>query len=134
MKKHLRRLKNDEKFGRNEMKRRFTGNELFKLRNSIPIDRLIEDNLKIASKIGEGWFRFLCPICGEFDTAVNPRTNLARCFRCEKNFNPIDLKIMHKEGSAKRRLKKYDNDRYAKTGAIPKPLLLAAKGAFEGRK
>ncbi len=79
------------------MKRRFTGNELFKLRNSIPIDRLIEDNLKIASKISEGWFRFLCPICGEFDTAVNPRTNLARCFRCEKNFNTIDL-VMAVEG------------------------------------
>ena len=25
------------------MKKRFTGNELFRLRNSIPIDRLIED-------------------------------------------------------------------------------------------
>ena len=73
------------------MKRQFTGNELFKLRNSMPIDRLIEENLNIASKIGEGWFRFLCPICGEFDTATNPRTNLARCFRCEKNFNAIDL-------------------------------------------
>jgi hypothetical protein len=24
-------------------------------------------------------------------TAYNPRTNLARCFRCQKNFNPIDL-------------------------------------------
>ncbi len=73
------------------MKRRFTGNELFRLRNSIPIDRLIEDDLRIASKISEGWFRFLCPICGEFDTATNPRTNLARCFRCERNFNAIDL-------------------------------------------
>jgi hypothetical protein len=73
------------------MKRRFTGNELFKLRNCIPIDWLIGENLNIASKISEGWFRFLCPICGEFDTATNPRTNLARCFRCEKNFNAIDL-------------------------------------------
>ena len=53
--------------------------------------RNIRDNLKIASKISEGWFRFLCPNCGEFDTAVNPRTNLARCFRCEKNFNTIDM-------------------------------------------
>ena len=79
------------------MKRRFTGNELFRLRNSIPIDRLIGDNLKIASKISEGWFRFLCPICGEFDTATNPRTNLARCFRCERNLNTIDL-VMTVEG------------------------------------
>ena len=43
-------------------------------------------------------------------------------------------KIMRKEGSAKRRLKKYYKDRYAKTGALPKPILLAAKGVFEGRR
>ena len=96
------------------MKRRFTGNELFRLRNSIPIDRLIEDNLKIASKIGEGWFRFLCPICGEFDTATNPRTNLARCFRCEKNFNTIDL-VMTVEG-----LDFIDTVEYLKT-LLPRP-------------
>ena len=78
------------------MKRRFTGNELFRLRNSIPVAGLIESNLKIPFKISEGCFRFLCPICGEFDTAVNPRTNLARCFRCEKNFNAIDLVMIVK--------------------------------------
>jgi DNA primase len=78
------------------MKRRFTGNELFRLRNLIPIDGLIEENLNVPSKIREGRFRFLCPICGEFDTATNPRTNLARCFRCERNFNAIDLVMIVK--------------------------------------
>ena len=39
----------------------------------------------------EGRFVFLCPLCGEFLTATNPRTNLGRCFVCERNFNPIDL-------------------------------------------
>ncbi|MCK8601145.1 hypothetical protein [Desulfoferrobacter suflitae] len=34
-------------------------------------------------------FRF--PLCSEFQTATNPKTNLARCFRCQKNFNPIDI-------------------------------------------
>jgi len=34
---------------------------------------------------------FVCPRCGESLTAVNPRTNLGRCFRCEENFNAIDL-------------------------------------------
>ncbi|WP_208596420.1 hypothetical protein [Desulfonatronospira thiodismutans] len=29
-------------------------------------------------------------------TACNPRTNLARCFRCERNFNPIDLVMVVK--------------------------------------
>lgn len=71
--------------------KRFTRNELFALRNHIPISDLIEGHLKIPSKISEGQFRFLCPLCGEFQTATNPKTNLARCFRCEKNFNTIDM-------------------------------------------
>jgi len=52
---------------------------------------LIRDRLKVPSKISDGFFRFLCPLCNEFQTAVNPNTNLARCFRCEKNFNTIDI-------------------------------------------
>lgn len=70
---------------------RFSSCELFKLRNTIPVDGLIRDHLKIPSKISDGTFRFLCPLCHEFQTAVNPATNLAHCFRCEKNFNTIDL-------------------------------------------
>jgi hypothetical protein len=73
------------------MKRRFTGGELFQLRNRIPVDWLIKEQLHIPSKVIEGIFRFLCPLCNEFQTATNPKTNLARCFLCEKNFNPIDL-------------------------------------------
>lgn len=78
------------------MGRRFTGNELFKLRNQIPVDMLIQEQLCIPSEISEGYFRFLCPICKEFQTATNPKTNLARCFRCERNFNPIDLVMIVK--------------------------------------
>jgi len=55
------------------------------------VDMLIRDQLQIPSKIRDGFFRFLCPMCNEFQTAVNQATNLARCFRCEKNFNTIDL-------------------------------------------
>jgi len=73
------------------MRRQFTGGELFKLRNQIPIDWLIKEQLLLPSKEIEGIFRFLCPLCNEFQTATNPKTNLARCFLCEKNFNPIDL-------------------------------------------
>ena len=69
----------------------FTRNELFELRNHIPIHILIEERLKIPAKISEGYFRFLCPLCGEFQTATNRKTNLARCFRCNKNFNTIDM-------------------------------------------
>lgn len=71
--------------------KRFTQNELFELRNHILISVLIEDLLKIPCKISEGQFRFLCPICGEFQTATNSKTNLARCFLCEENFNTIDM-------------------------------------------
>lgn len=73
------------------MNNRFSSRELFELRNNIPVDSLIRDHLQVPSKIRDGFFRFLCPLCNEFQTAVNPATNLARCFRCEKNFNTIDL-------------------------------------------
>ncbi|QVL30216.1 hypothetical protein KIH39_15350 [Telmatocola sphagniphila] len=43
------------------------------------------------SKMSEGYFRFLCPNCGEMRATVNPRNNLAHCFDCQKNFNNIDL-------------------------------------------
>ena len=81
---------------RDPRKRRFTGHQLFKLRNLVPIDMLIREPLKIPSKMSEGYLRFLCPLCGEFQTATNAKTNLARCFRCEKNFNPIDLVMVVK--------------------------------------
>jgi hypothetical protein len=64
---------------------------LRELRNNIPIAILIADILELPHKTADGYFRFLCPLCGGFDTATNPKTNLARCFTCQKNFNPIDL-------------------------------------------
>jgi hypothetical protein len=64
--------------------------KLRELRNRIPIDRVLAA-VDLPRKHSEGYLRFLCPLCGEFHTATNPRTNLARCFRCERNFNPIDL-------------------------------------------
>ena len=42
-------------------------------------------------KISEGYFRFLCPNCGEMRATVNPSNNLAHCFSCKKNLNNIDL-------------------------------------------
>ena len=73
------------------MHRRYTPHLLRALRNDVDIDHLIADVLDWPSKTSEGQFRFLCPVCSEFNSATNPRTNLARCFRCEKNFNPIDI-------------------------------------------
>ena len=43
--------------------------------------------------MSEGYYRFLCPGCGEMLATVNPRNNLAHCFCCKKNLNNIDLLI-----------------------------------------
>ncbi len=74
--------------------RRFSSEELYNLRNDIPVDALIKNALNIPWRNRQACFRFLCPRCNEFNTAVNPATNLARCFRCEKNFNTIDLVML----------------------------------------
>lgn len=70
-------------------------NMLKKMRNNISIDKLIANILNIPNKISHGYFRFLCPVCNDFHTATNPKTNLARCFNCKKNFNPIDMVMAH---------------------------------------
>jgi hypothetical protein len=72
-------------------RRRFTDQQLFSIRNHIPIRQVIERILRLPAKMDQNIFRFSCPICAEFNTAINLKTNLARCFRCEKNFNPIDI-------------------------------------------
>ena len=66
---------------------------LRQLRNDVSVDHVLRE-LGVPTKVREGYLRFLCPLCREFNTATNPRTNLGRCFRCEKNFNPIDLTMI----------------------------------------
>lgn len=90
--------------------KRFSSEELYSLRNDIPIERLIKDALGIPWRNTEACFRFLCPLCNGFNTAVNPTTNLARCFGCEKNFNAIDLVMLINQSdfvNSIRFLKKY---------------------------
>ena len=77
------------------MNHRVPRRALIALRNDIDIADLI-DHLGIPSKLSEGYKRFLCPLCRDTHTAINPRTNLARCFSCVRNFNPIDLVIEEK--------------------------------------
>jgi hypothetical protein len=64
---------------------------LRELRNRIEMIPLIAEVLELIYKTHDGRFRFMCPLCHDFDTAVNLNTNLARCFRCQRNFNPIDM-------------------------------------------
>ena len=71
-----------------------TNNDLLRrIRNDLPM------SVTIAAlgpdgppaKRSEGYYRFLCPHCGEMQATVNPRNNLAHCFHCNKNLNNIDL-------------------------------------------
>ena len=66
---------------------------LRRLRNDLPMPVTIANLGRDGppSKMSEGYFRFLCPHCGEMRATVNPRNNLAHCFCCRKNLNNIDL-------------------------------------------
>ena len=66
---------------------------LWRLRNDLPMSYTIValGSEGPPSKIIEGYFRFVCPGCGELRATVNPRNNLAHCFCCGKNTNNIDL-------------------------------------------
>ena len=67
--------------------------KLRRIRNDVAVGDVLR-GLGVPTKLREGYLRFLCPLCGEFNTATNPRTNLARCFRCKRNFNTVDLTMI----------------------------------------
>ena len=71
----------------------FTQHELYKLRNSIPLADVLSI-LKWPHKMRDGRVCFVYPQCSESLTAINQHTNLGRCFRCETNFNAIDLVML----------------------------------------
>ncbi len=77
------------------------------------------------AKMSEGYFRFLCPRCGEMRATVNPRNNLAHCFCCKKNLNTIDLLItegydfLSAVALLKRWLDEYQAKQARKTAATP---------------
>lgn len=72
------------------MKRKFSYEELYYVRTTIPIEKVIR-GMRIPHKKVEGIVRFLCPQCDEFRAAVLTRKNLSRCFTCNKNFNTLEL-------------------------------------------
>jgi hypothetical protein len=71
----------------------FSDDLLRRLRNDLPMHVTIAalGRQGPPAKMSEGYFRFLCPHCGEMRATVNPRNNLAHCFYCQKNLNNIDL-------------------------------------------
>ena len=73
------------------MARRYRPDLLRRIRNEIPIDQVITRLLGLELRNVHGILRFCCPLCRSFHTATHQKTNLARCFDCRKNFNPIDM-------------------------------------------
>ena len=59
---------------------------LRRLRNDLPMPVTIAALGRDGppSKMSEGYFRFLCPHCGEMLATVNPRNNLAHCFAARR--------------------------------------------------
>ena len=78
------------------MPKYFSRQLLYRIRNEIPMASLLPE-LNWPHKTRDGRLCLICPRCGEFLTVVNPRTNLARCFPCEVNFNTIDLTMSIKK-------------------------------------
>ena len=74
----------------------FTKEQLVQVRNEIDIDWLIHEKLNLERQFKSIW-RFQCPMCQQFNTATRKKTNLARCFSCQRNFNTIDLVIYSKK-------------------------------------
>ena len=78
------------------MSKYFSRQLLYRIRNEIPLASLLVA-LEWPHKTRDGRLCLVCPRCGEFLAVVNPRTNLARCFPCEVNFNTIDLTMSIQE-------------------------------------
>ena len=72
-----------------------TADLLRRIRNDLPMPVTIAALGRHGppAKRSDGYFRFLCPRCGEMLATVNPRNNLAHCFCCKQNLNNIDLFI-----------------------------------------
>ena len=73
----------------------FSAELLRRIRNDLPMPVTIAalGRKGPPGKMSEGYFRFLCPSCGEMCATVNPRNNYSHCFTCQRNLNNIDLLI-----------------------------------------
>ena len=105
------------------MTRRFTSDELYAIRNHIPIDILIEKLLGVPVKHTQNRLHFSCPLCAGFQTSILREKNLSRCFDCGKNFNTIEIMMYHMHigfVESVKRLKQYQSDLTKQTAFIDK--------------
>lgn len=86
------------------------------LRNDVPVLAVLSQ-LGIARKMRGRRLSFRCPACGRFHTATKPSTNLAHCFACERNFNPIDL-VMAERGWSFLQAVRYLEDRCETSNSV----------------
>lgn len=77
---------------------RITTEELRSLRNDVPV-AVVVDALDLDRRARGRRREFRCPACGGFTGAIHARENLARCFRCARNYNPIDLVMVVRRAS-----------------------------------
>jgi hypothetical protein len=70
--------------------RRIVPDRMREFRNDISILFVARD-LRIPTAARGPRAAIRCPQCSSLHAAVNERTNLVRCFRCRRNYNPIDL-------------------------------------------
>ena len=102
---------------------------LRRLRNDLPMPVTIGllGREGPPSKMSEGYFRFVCPRCGEMRATVNPRNNLAHCFSCTQNLNNIDLLLtldydfLSAVKLLERWLHQYEAQRVSKKNPPPQP-------------
>ena len=67
-----------------------TKDELRRLRNDLPIEEVVLW-LGLERRRRGGRVEVRCAQCQGFHVAIHEPTNLARCFRCARSYNPIDL-------------------------------------------
>jgi transposase-like protein len=75
---------------------RIPSDVLRQLREDVDLAQVIE-RLGIPSKRRGQQLAFRCPGCGSFWAVTSPFQNLARCFHCRRNFNPIDLVMAERD-------------------------------------
>lgn len=78
------------------------------LRNDVAVVAVISE-LGMPTRMCRRRLTFRCPQCGGFRTATYPRTNLACCFSCKRNFNTIELVMAQRASSFRDAVKYLEN-------------------------
>lgn len=71
--------------------KKFPDTLLFQIRNNIKVQDVLKYLLKQKMLAQNSTTKFQCPHCKQWNTGINNKVNLARCFECQRNFNNIDL-------------------------------------------